>query len=526
MKKFILSFSLVLVLALVFTGSAAAELPGGGWWSALFIQNIGADGGSVNMTAYDNDSDTEFPSSQFSFNYGRALVYDPGKNTDYPNGPYIGFDTDLPDGFEGSVVLSAGVEVAAISEIANYSNGSAGGDGTASARYQGMSTANVSTDLMVPTIKNNYRQHTTTLYVQAAGAAANVTVTYNMNDGNIYSQTQNIAENKMFVFDPSNAGVPSNCAYDIDSNTSACYGSAEIVSTTGDIAATVIEHPHSGSPAGFALSTRAQTDSDQDTKLYHPTIKNDYYDQMIAGASVMNVGSADAYVQITLTVTNTDPYSTAKVGEVYTDTAIIEPGKSVLFSKWLDNFGGMPAGTFAAAVIESVNKTVGGVTYTKQDLVGATNDSKQLPNIPGESGITLYAGFADSTTTGALAAPIIRENFGGITGGLTVQNVGSTSAKICFEYYPYGADDVTDVYKFCTTRNINPGEAVNTNQISGETSGDYYGFTIVSGFTKFSELNGKQFSVIATSGQPIIALASEYASAENQDMRNYEAFNF
>ena len=515
MKKYILGIVLSLLAVVLVTSSVFADLPGTGWWSAIFVQNIGSDGGTFQMEAF--DSATSYGSATFSFDFGQALLYDPGKTPDYPTGPYVGFSSPLPGGFEGAVVLSASLPVAAISEIANFNNGTVGGGGTASARYQGMSSDMVDTILMVPTIKNNYSNHTTTLYVQAAGAEADVTATFNMNDGNSYSQNQVIDANEMFVFDPSAAGVPSTgCGF--DTNVSPCYGSAEITSTSGPIAANVVEHPHIGSPAGYALSTRAQTPSDQDTLIYHPTIKNDFYNKMTAGASIMNVGIEDALVQIALTVTSVDSSSSAHVGDVYTDTQVIAPGKSLLFSKWLNNLGGMPSGTFAAAVIESIDDA----TYDPQPLVGATNDKKNLKYVSG-GGITLYAGLADRNKTDTIAAPIVRELMGDVTGGITVQNVGTAPDKIIFEYYEYGTDNV---YIFETTSTIDVGEAVNTNRVSLGSDGGK--FSIVSGFTSFSELGNKQFSLIVNSesGQPIIGLVSENSISDSRDMRNYETINF
>ena len=65
-----------------------------------------------------------------------------------------------------------------------------------------MGTDSVATALMVPTIKSNYVNHTTTLYVQAAGSDSDVTVTFTMNDGSIYVDTTTILANKMYAFDP------------------------------------------------------------------------------------------------------------------------------------------------------------------------------------------------------------------------------------------------------------------------------------------------------------------------------------
>jgi hypothetical protein len=512
MKKTFAIFFIVTIAAIMVTSTVLANLPGTGWWSAVFTQNISDESGALTMVAYDSKSALEYLSDPVLFDPGTALVYDPGKS---PGGNYIAFNTSLPTGFEGSVVLSSEVPAAAVSEVANYKNGTVGGNGTASARYTGMSQENVATELFVPSIKHNYVGHTTTLYVQAAGNSATVTVTYNMNDGNSYSQTVAIDANKMFIFDPVNAGVPlSGCGY--DANVSPCAGSAVVSSTTGMIAGTVVEHQHIGSPASYAMSTRMQTANDMDTKLYHPTIKNDYMNIMTAGAQIMNLGDDPALVQITLTVTVSST-SQARPGDVFVGTAVIGPKQGLLFSKWLNNIGGMPSGTFAAAVVEALNTA----DYDPQPLVGSTNDSKVMKKIPAGKGITLYSGFADKGTTGAIASPIIREVFGGISGGLTVQNVGSGPDTIEFWYYEYGT---SNVYHFWSTNPVDVGQAINTNMVSANAGGRFTN----DGTWAFSTLSNKQFSIITRSqgGQKIIGLASEYAMLDNMDMRNYESINF
>lgn len=521
MKKIAFVFSIVFLVALIITTSAWADLPGTGWWSGLFVQNIGGDSGVVQMTAYDSQSSSIFGSEKFSFDYGQALIYDPGKTAGYPANNYIGFSPSLPQGFEGSVVLEASVPIAAVSELANYRNGGVGvTGGTAAARYQGMSSEAVDTTLSVPTIKNNFVGQTTTVFVQAAGQDASVTIVYNMANGASFDQTVAIEANRMYMFDPGTAGVPSSgCGF--DGNTSPCHGSAVITSTTGQIAAIVVEHAHQGSPAGFALSTRAQTSSDQDTILYHPTTKNNFWGHMDAGATIMNVGTGPALVRITLSVTNVDRNSSAQIGETFVDYEEIQPGESAVFSRWRNNMGGMPEGTFAAAVVESITGPVPGFpdTYELQNLVGSTNDRKVMPNVTGGLGLTLYAGFADQNKTNHISAPIVRERVDGITSGITVQNVGDAPANMTFYYYEYGTDNV---YTFETKDPVAVGKATVTTLLSQQGADR---FNIVDGFSSWSELNNKQFSVIVSSDQPIIGLNSEYAIADNRDMANYETIN-
>ena len=515
MKKKMLIISIFILISVFLSiGKVFAVLPGIYWWSAIYMQNIGSGDGSVMMEAYDDPTYAE--SDIFDFGFGQGLIYDPGKVMDYPFGPYVGFDPALPAEFEGSVVLSANVPVAAVSEIANYGNGTVGGIGTASARYQGATAETVDTSLFMGKIKNNFAGHTTTIYVQAAGSDAAVTATYNMNDGNTYYQTETIQANRMFMFDPSGAGVPStDCGY--NANTSRCYGSLSLDSSSGPIAATIVEHPHNGTPAGFAMSTRVQTPSDFSSKIFHPAVKNEFWGKMNASAAVMNVGTETALVRITLTVTGVSPGSTADIGDIYNDEMEIGPGESKVFSKFQDNLGGMPSGTYASAVIESIDD----VAHDPQPLISSTNDRKSSPALPGGYGIKLYSGFPEHKTTNAIAAPIIIENIGELTGTLTMQNVGSAPAKITYTYYQYGS---SNVYSFETVDLINVGQAINTNHISDETDGDK--FKILSGFNSFSELNNKKFSIIATSDQPFIGLGAEYNVNDMRDMCDYEVINF
>ena len=520
MKRIALILSVVLLMMVTLTGVVSAALPGTGWWSALYAQNIGADDGTLNMTAYQGAE--VYGSNSFIFNLGQALMYDPGMAVNYPTGNSIGFSSALPTGFEGAVVLSSSVPVASLSQIANFNNGSVGGGGRASAFYQGFSADMTATTLMIPTIKHNYASQSTTVYVQAAGSEANVTVTYNMNDGSVYHKSATIPANQMVVFDPSNTDegpIPSDnetCGY--DPNVSPCFGAATIASDT-PIAASYVEHAHTGSPAQFALSTRALTPSDQAYKLYAPNIKNTY--QMnrssygITGDAVMNVGTEDALVQITLTVTKLglNAPSSVHVGDIFVDERVVSPGKSLVFSKYDSNLGGMPVGTYAAAIFESLDTD----DYDPQPLVGSSNDTKFMPILNGK---TVYNLFPDTGATSRVAVPMVTEFVGEFTGGLTVQNVGENPDTIYFDYYEYGTDNV---YRFWTVDPIAPGEAVNNWGISM----NYGGYFANDGSYEWSELEGKKFSAIVWSdgGESIICVGFELANNNNYDISNYEAFN-
>lgn len=517
MKKLRYTIIITLIVFFAITGVVRAALPGTGWWSALWMQNISTDSGTVTMTAFDSDAAGlgDETSETFTFGASKSLVYDPGKDTNYnEGGNIIGFKNELDAGFEGSVILSSTVPAASVSQIANYPNGNVGGTGTATAMYQGISKDILDTTLLAPTIKHNYSKATTTLYIQAAGGDAEVTVDYTMADGGTYSQTASIPANRSFLFDPMNAGVPyENCGY--DTMVSPCFGSA-VITATANIAGVLLEHPHSGTPVTYVQAIRLSSPSDISTKLYVPAVKNNFCGSSgcgTAGAEVMNVGTEDAEVTIRLIVSKLGTNAAAGVskGDVFTDSAIIPPGENYNFSKWNDNLGGLPVGTMAAAVIESTNG---------QPLVGASNDTKTQPNYP-ETVKIKYSLFSDDLATPEAYVPMIKEFYGIFTGGVDVQNVGNNPDYINIEYHAYGSDDV------CTLRTkemVPVGGAAETHWVSviGQSQ-----FTLSGDCNNFGWLAGKQFSIKAytDNGEDIVMMATENTPQSQLDISRYEGVN-
>lgn len=516
MKKFSIALGISLILVVLIVGSGFAKIPGTGWWSALWVQNTSDSAGAVSMMAYAKEGVTgEYDSETFDFDQYKTLVYDPGKAINYPAGNIIGFKTPLGTGFEGSVVLSSSVPAASVSQIANYANGSVGGSGKASAMYQGVNADLLATKLLAPTIKHNYSGATTTLYIQAANEDAEVTVTYNMANGSTYVDKKNISANKTLLFDPAAVGVPSTgCGY--NTNTSPCYGTAVIESKT-PIAGVLLEHPHSGTPVTFVQAMRLSTPQDESSKIYVPSVKNDFCGSSgcgVAGAAVMNVDTENAEVKITLTVTKLGINAGAgvSIGDTFIDTAIIAPGENYNFSKWNNNLGGLPSGTMAAAVIESTNG---------KKLVGSSNDAKTQTGFPGQMKVK-YSAFADELTTPYAYAPMVKEFSGQFTGGVTVQNVGSAPDKIVIEYHQFGTALVCTLE---TKANVPVGGAAETNWVSVAGSSQ---FNISGAGCSFSNLAGKEFSVRAYSKsgtQNVIMMVTENTPAGSLDISRYEAVN-
>lgn len=515
MKKISLILSFVIVAALLLTISVSAALPGTGWRTAYDVMNVGGSSGKFDMTAYESAGSSTYSATGFAFDDKEALTYDPAVAANYPTGRFINFSS-LPNGFLGSVVLSSSVDVASAATLSN----SAVTKGTAIARYQAIGSSVLATEILFPSVKHNYYNQTTTFYIQAAGSEADVTMTFAMNDGSVHTQTQTIGANKMFIFDPINATPPVasiNCG--TDANTSPCFGAASAVSSSGDIAGVYVEHPHIGSPAAFALSTRGLTDSDKATTIFAPTTKNYYYDAT-AGFTVMNTGTAPANAQITLSVTGVQPNSAAakagvKAGDVFVDNEIIPPGQSLVFGPFNNNLGGMPKGTFAAAIVTSIDDA----TYDPQLLAGVSNEAKKTTLLSGGNAKAVYYGYAPSQATSQLACPVVTELVSNQTGGMSVVNVGIAPATIHFEYVLYNGL----TYHVWTKNPIDPGKAIGTNRISTNPGGNFMN----DGTWPLSELAGKVFSVYAytDNGEEIIALNQEAATNFSNDIRNYECIN-
>lgn len=502
----------VLIISLAISGVVSAALPGSGWWTSYWVQNVGGDDGVITMTAYDSATAQVFDSQEFTFDFGRTLVYDPGVAMNYPAGNVVGFLDPIPAGFEGSVVLSSNVESVATAQLSNFRNSSVGlVSSSATGNYQAFSAQLTDTELRFPIVKNNWSNAATTFYIQSASeSGSNVSMSYYMGDGIVYQDTQFIEANKTYMFDPTAAGVPfENCGRDF--NESPCFGAAVATSDT-PIAGVVVEHPFQGSPIGAILTSRALTAADADTVLFAPSIKNNYVDA-VAGASVMNIGNEDAKVRITITVT-----IGPNAGQVYTDEIIIPPNMTQTFSRHRNNLGGMPVGNFGAARIESVADGV----YSPQPLVGMSNETKAQTLTPMGYARTTHYLFAIGAASDTNAAPKVIEYVGNFTGGMTVVNVGNAPTTIYFEYYDHRSDQV---FEFWTTDPVQPGAAINTGRIARNRGGRFTN----DGSFSFSEMNNKEFSAIAytNDGTGIVNLITAFDPATNKfyDTMNYEGFS-
>jgi len=505
MKKKSLALTIaILLIALFVTNSAFAAMPGTGWWTSFTLMNVATTSGQLTLAAYDSLSPTVFNSESFTIAPNQSLAYHPGFAATYPTGTNIGFTSPLPAGFKGSVVVSSSTETVSVVNIGNNPSGTVGvTGGTAASYYQAIGGGQVSQKISFPSVKNNFSGQTTTFYVQSAGASASTTITYKMNDGNTYTQSVVIPANTMFVFDPTTAGVPAGLTAPAATNGS--LGAAIVESTSGNVAGVVVEHPHTGSPASFSLSTRGLTSSDMSTKIIAPSLKNNFNGGN-TGLSVQNVGTSEALVRLTLTVVNAS--NPALIGNTYQAQEAIPVGGSTVFSSFRNNLGGMPTGTFAAGIVESITDT----THTPQLLAGVVNETNSL-------GKAVYYAFADTQATTKIALPLVKEQFNNMTTGGSIMNIGSAPTILYFSY----TDRAGNLREFQTTQPLAPGAAIPIYTVNKNLSGRF------TGLADFSVLMGTLNSVsIRSDGvQKIVGVAQESDLKPSDgllDVKNYESF--
>ncbi len=515
MKKVKFIAFLVLVLSLIIgVASSSAQGPdGSGWWTGFTIQNVSGTEITADTTAYHlTGGNAGTYSNSTVVPDGFSVTFHPGLAGTCAavatNGCRIGLSPALPPGFEGSVVVSSNDQAVAVANLNNNASGSVGDPaGTARAAYQGTAGSIASTSLFFPTVKNNFVGQTTAFFVQAAGADANVTITYEMNDGASFSDSQTISANRTYVFVPSAAGVPScNGGNGGGGNVAPCFGGAVVESTTGSIAGSTVEYVDGAAVAEFVLSTRGLTPSDAGTVIVAPALKNNFFSGT-TGAVILNTGVAQATVDLDFTVTNTSGTCSVSIGDTASDQLVIDPGKSQVVSFAADTVGGLPNCVFYSMVATSSGPSIA-ATVNENRVSGADTFK------------ATYSAFNTGNATGSAFFPLVKENFVNNTTGLTLVNAGSVTTQVDVTYT---GESATHVLR---TLSLDPGEAVGILRAYAGPNPATNNFTVVSGGLP---TEGDRFAVQATAtagGATIVGIAQESSlSGIIYDVYNVEGFN-
>jgi hypothetical protein len=459
MKKLIPVLVLAIVLAAVGLVAAQSNLPGSGWKSGQQIQNVGGSSASVAFIAYGVDG-TDYDCGQETVPAGGSVTY--LTDTDCP----------VPAGFVGSAVVSADQPIAAIVNVNNK------GVGAASGQYRGTDGADVSTSISFPLVKNNHSGRTTTFYVQNASTNTNtITATFAMQDGAVKTKTyNNVPANAMVVVTPSDAGVASG------------QGQVGSLSVTGTqpLAGSSLEHEANAAVAQNLQASKAFTPSDYDTTFYCPLVRNAHTSKaQTTGVQVQNVSGSSQSVTIT--------YATGQ-----TNSATVADGASHTFFTPND----LPAGTLTSATVTGAG-----------DIVAVVNDKGN--NTANPQRVTTYACFGAGSATDSISIPLAKENLGGATTGLQVQNVGG-GPMTCEATYTHSGGSV--IVK--NTAAVAVGASATFNAVyTNPTS-----ITAVSGSP--ASLNGTNNGVVISCNQLAVAIANESSiSGTIQDTKNYEGFN-
>lgn len=482
MKKVLpLVLLLVMLVSVSLVAAEANTLPGSGWESGQQIQNAStSNSATIVLTAYDQT--------------GNAYSCDPTSPSPLPAGAsftWLPTNCSAPAGFVGSAVASADQPINAVVNVNNRSVGPAAG------QYTGTAGADVATTIAFPLVKHNHASRTTTFYVQnATSSPNNITATFTQSStGSTFTKTfNNVPANAMVVFNPADT-TPT-----FPSGTGPGLGSL-VVTGTGAIAGSSLEHEHSAAVAQNLQASRGFTPNDYDDTLYCPLARRNYGPlNATSGLQVQNVSGGTLDISVTYTV-----IGGGTLGP-FTEPNVLNGASANFLS---DNY--LAVGNLASVKVESSN---GG------NLVAITNDRADGPT---PKRFTTYACFGANSATTTVTLPLVKEdqNAGGRinTTGVQVQNVGNAAATFTLTYKTTTGVTVS----FQTTNTVLP-ESSKTFYRVANTGANDSSLTIISG--SFNQLNGTVNGVTITSDQPIFAIANESTfSGSAQDTKNYEGFN-
>jgi hypothetical protein len=491
MKKNYVVLALIVVAAMVFptlVGAQGDTLPGSGWWTGQQIQNIGTANATVVSTAYDSQSPNTYTAQFFPVTPGGSVTFLPAD--------FAG----MGPGFQGSAVVSADQPIKAIVSLTNRQVGSYGvPGGVAGAQYQGIDGTAAATSVRFPIAKNAFggppNVKTTTFFIQNAGSAATtVTATYT-GCGTHFNTSTSINPGQMVVMNPSAAGVPAG---------SLCSAT---MTASQPIAGVATEHYNAETVATLVQATRGATSADYDTTIYAPIFKKRFPTSATrsrtTGGQIQNVSAG------TISVTGTFAGTGSCAGPyVLTITGVVSGGYANFL--YPATTPPMPDGCLTSATFVGTGQ-----------IVGIVNESYLDPAPPpGTQSATAYNMAPDNSKTAKAVAPLYKEQFGGKTSGLQVQNVGTVNATV-HVVFTSGANTYTTV-----NVTVAPGASQNYYLVSGQPI--WVGTPMPA---------GTNASATVISDQPVIAGIAEQpytvsntncfgqASGPCYDRQNYEGFN-
>lgn len=418
MKKFSFLFVLVaMIVALAVPSSALADVTS--YTSGFQVQNLSDAGpASILITFYNQDG------SQAAQVSDSIPAFD--------STTYFPLD-DVDPGFDGSVVISSDVEIAAIVNVL-------GNNGVYGASYIGFSGGASLVNLPL-VMKNNFGI-STWFNVQNTGATAtDVTVAY---APGTCTET---------------ATIEPNAAHRFDQSTNACLaagfvGAATVDAGTGSVAVSVMQVTASTSGLtpnllaynGFATASTAPV---------MPLVTSGYF-KSGTGIQIQNTGAVDTDVTLTYTP------STGFPGAVCTETKSIVAGASTTFG-----FPNLPAGCYTDGGAAGANAFVGSAAVTGNtgavELVAIVNQVTT-----GAGSAAAYGAPDPAGATSNVTLPLIMDRNFNIFTGFSVANVGTdtTTVECTFTGTTY-----------TVSGDVEPGQALTAVQLN-EIAAGYVGSAV------------------------------------------------
>jgi hypothetical protein len=484
---------LLLVVPVSAEPDAIDNLPGGGWWSAESLQNVGTKDTQVNATVY--GSNNTQASTTFTIKKGEGATILPqsfGVEPFFPN--FTG---------SGAAVVSAGEPLVAIVTMTNRKVGNLAGveGGYAAGIYEGTDSSGLSTTLNFPIAKQNYGNKTTTYFVQNAGStAAVINATFNFGNG----QTANWSSNTPVQPGRGVAITPPNAM------PSGSLGSA-IVSSTVQLAGAYTEYPTGQIPAKVAKAARAMVTSDAGTVLLVPAFKKNHVGR---SSAIAIQGNAALTGNIVYTCA---PGSACQAGTTRTvNFTTTGAGKSYVAWPYSADHNTLTDGLYAAKI-----------TITGGGPAVAIAEETYFPNPPAINRDTTYAAFPEAKAAMKWVCPVVKERYQGNGSGLVV-NPTTYPASVSVTYAV--VDSMNGQFKGnsykITNSSITSGSGVFFDVAANSGNFTWAGGTALPGST------GTTSAVTVESNVPVVVIVNEnvhFLPAVNnglqQDAKQYNCFS-
>jgi len=373
-KLFFVVISIALLIGFIYSPVAAAAPVS--YESGILVTNLDTvNSGSIILTFYSPDGST-IATVDDTIEAGKTNEY-------YP------LPSDVPSGFNGSVVISSSVPIASTSNLAGKD---ANQNRTHWASYSAFSVG--SSQAYLPLLmKNNYGYYTM-YYVQNTGSAdVDVSIVYS--DGQTVSIT-GLKPGSSKKIDQANETHAANTTF-----------SAILTATGGEIAVAVVEY-------GNQLFAYSGFGTGSNTPMM-PLVNSNNYGYW-SSLLVQNVGSSDTTVTIS--------YVPTKAGTACTETQLIQAGKAVRFAE--NAFTYAKAGLDTTCVLGERFIGTGFVTNNtaNQPLVVVVN---QVNGSASENKGAAYSAFNPDTGGEKVILPIIHDRNYGYWTSWTIVNVGTST---------------------------------------------------------------------------------------------------